>query len=533
MVTRRTGVAVGAALLMALTACGGGGGSGEPADLTGKDVGAMPGYAAGQQFRATEPLTFPVLYSDHESYPVKDDWLLWQEITTRTNVTLEPSVVPRSDYEEKRSLVIGAGDAPPIIPKTYPNQVGPYVASGAILPVSDYVHLMPNFRDKVEKWGLQANLDAHRQADGKYYVLPGLHEEPWQDYSLAMRTDVLAQLGLHPPRTGDQVRDVLTAIKRAHPDSYPLSDREEGKILLNMAAVGFGTKAAWDYENAYWDADAGRFVFTGAMPQYRAMVEYFRSLVADGLLDPETFSRKDNDIAIQNLATGRSFAISSNAQMIVNDYRPALKGVPGATIEKVEFPEGPAGNLISAETRLENGIMISSKAVESPNFVAMMQFVDWLWYSDEGQELAKWGVEGVTYTKGPDGKRTLADGMQRTLDLQKKYGFSGGVFAYGGTTELLESTFSEEELRFQALMKKKDLRPVPPPHPFTADEREQATLWESALKDHVEQATSQFILGQRDLADWDAYVAELDGKGMTQYMDLVNAAHQRFVTGHG
>ncbi len=535
MLTRRwrgtTAIAVTAVL--ALSACGGGDSAG-PADLAGKDVGAMAGYAVGTQFRATEPLTFSILYSDHEAYPIQDDWLLLQELEKRTNVTFDPVVVPRSDYEEKRSLVIGAGDAPLIIPKTYPGQEDPYVASGTILPVSDYLHLMPNFQAKLQQWDLGANIDTLRQADGKFYLLPGMHEDVWQDYTIAMRTDVLAELGLAPPATWDELRDVLAAIKAAYPDSYPLSDREKAKSLLEEVGFAFGTRAGvdWGYQNATWDADAGRFVFTGAMPEYKAMLTYLHSLVADGLLDPESFTQ-DNDLALQKLASEKSFAISSNAQMIVNDYRPALANVPGATIAKINLPAGPAGNVVNAENKLENGIMISSQAVESPNFVAMMQFIDWLWYSDEGQEFAKWGVEGVTYTRGPDGKRTLAEPMKIMLDLQKQYGFSGGVFAYGGTTELLQSTFTPEEIEFQKAMAQKTELPVPPPFPFTEAEREQATLTETGLQDYVEQMTLQFILGQRDLAQWDAYVAELEGKGMSTYIDLVNGAHQRYVSENG
>src|SRR5690606_5021232 len=94
------------------------------------------------------------------------------------------------------------------------------------------------------------------------------------------------------------------------------------------------------------------------------------------------------------------------AQNIPNDYLPALKNIPGATVAKIRVPAGPKGDVI-AGSRLENGLMISSKALDSENFVAMMQFIDWLWYSDEGQEFAKWGVEGVTYEKDESGKRTL------------------------------------------------------------------------------------------------------------------------------
>mgnify|MGYP000031298705 CR=1 FL=1 len=51
--------------------------------------------------------------------------------------------------------------------------------------------------------------------------------------------------------------------------------------------------------------------------------------------------------------------------------------------------------------RLECGIMISSNALKElgeDEFIKMMRFVDWLWYSDEGLTLTKWGKEGETYT---------------------------------------------------------------------------------------------------------------------------------------
>src|SRR5688500_9198231 len=116
-------LAITTAAALVLAACGGGGGTGAgAADLAGKDVGPMAGYAVGQQFRATEPLKFSLLYSDHEAYSIRDDWLLRKELAARTNVTFDPVVVPRSGYEQKRSLVLGAGDAPMIIPKTYPGQ---------------------------------------------------------------------------------------------------------------------------------------------------------------------------------------------------------------------------------------------------------------------------------------------------------------------------------------------------------------------------------------------------------------------------
>ncbi|MFV2011459.1 MULTISPECIES: extracellular solute-binding protein [unclassified Micromonospora] len=515
----------------------------DPENLDGNRVGAMESYDVGDQFKATEPLTFSMLYNNHPNYPIDKDWLFWDELTERTGVTIDAVEVPLSDYEQKRSLLIGAGDAPMIIPKTYPGQESAFVSSGAILPVSDYLDLMPHFQDKVAKWNLQGDIDSLRQEDGNFYVLPGLHEDVWTDYTIAIRTDILAELGLETPSTWDEVRDMLAAMKQAYPDSYPLSDRFNIPTplgsLLSILAQAYETAAGWGYQNATWDRDAEEFVFTGSMPGYRAMLEYLHSLVEDGLLDPES-PTQDDDRAIQKLANGKSFVISTNAQTLVNDYRPALaKSNPSATIAKIPVPSGPAGS-VKAGTRLENGIMISTEARQSENFVAMMQFIDWLWYSDEGQEFAKWGVEGVTYTKDADGGWVLDPDIDfvginpdASKHLQKNFGFSNGVFAYGGKTELLQSTFSAEELEFQQAQGQKETLPVSPPRPFSEEEREQATLWETPLKDYVQQQTLQFILGQRDLAEWDTYVEELNAKNAQQYIDMVNGAYERYQEKYG
>src|SRR5699024_8982422 len=118
-----------------------------------------------------------------------------------------------SDYDQRRSLLVGAGDAPSVIPVTYPGQESQYVSSGAILAVSDYLDLMPNFNQKIADWGLEDELESLLQEDGKFYLLPGLLESARPDYTVAMRTDVLEELGIEEPATWDEFRSALEAIK--------------------------------------------------------------------------------------------------------------------------------------------------------------------------------------------------------------------------------------------------------------------------------------------------------------------------------
>ncbi|OZV83897.1 sugar ABC transporter substrate-binding protein [Micromonospora echinospora] len=538
---RRAAILVAGLLTLSLTACSED--SPDAKDLSGNRAGAMTGYGVGDQFTATEPVSFSILYNNHPNYPLKKEWAFWSELTRRTGVTLEPVAVPLSDYEQKRSLLIGAGDAPMIIPKTYHPQENAFVSSGAVLPVSDYLDLMPHLKDRIARWNLQPEIDSLRQSDGKFYLLPGVHEKPTAEYSLAVRADILDQLGLAVPRTWDELYTVLKAMKARYPDSYPFSDRwsrpTPGGSLLNILGASYGTSGGWGYQHATWDPSAGKFVYTGATEQYKQMLQYLHRLVAEGLLDPESFTQSD-EAARQKLANGRSFVIGANAQTLVNDNRPDLaKNRPDARLVKIPLPVGPAGE-INPASRLEGGIMISKKARESAHFVAMMQFVDWLWYSDAGQEFARWGVEGTTFTKDATGRRVLAAdvnvvGLNPKADrhLQKDFGFYNGVFAYGGTTELVQSFFSAEEREFQQVMNARRPLPVPPPAPLTDDEREQASLWETPLKDHVTQMTLRFVLGQRPLGEWDAYVAELRAKNAQAYLDLVNKAHERYRKDNG
>lgn len=535
-----TGGAMVLTAAVGLAACGGN--SSSTASSTSSKVeisadlskGAMKEYKAGDQFKTDTPFSVSMMFSDHPNYPLKADWMILKELEERTGVTFDLTVIPMSDYSQKRSLLISSGDSPIIIPKTYQGQETAFVSSGAILPVSDYIEYMPNFKAKVEKWNLSDALDSVRQADGKYYILPGLHEKVWQDYTLAYRKDILDAAGLEVPTTWDEFYTVLKALKEKYPDVTPFSDRWQGKSLLKIAAASFGTKGGWAYNSLTFDSKENKFVYTGTTDEYKEMVTFFNKLVSEGLMDKESFTQ-DDDQGIQKFVSGKSFVVSTNGQELIGMEK-TMTGTLGAgnfEVVKGLTPEGPAGPYV-AEHRLENGVMISSKIKESPNFKAILQFIDWVWYSDEGQELVKWGVPNVTYTK-ENGKYTLTSDVNfkglnpsGTKDLQKDFGFSGGVFAYGGTTELLYSTMNEKEIKWLNLMaEKRKEAAIEPVAPLDDAQQEQATLLATPVKDYVDQSTLQFILGQRPLSEWEQYVKEVNDKGATKYLDMVNEAYAK------
>lgn len=541
-----TSMLIAGTLVGTLAACGGDtekdgtSDSGTAKISEDQSKGAMEDYKAGDTFKATEDFTVTSMFSDHANYPYNEDWLFYEKLAETTGVSFDMTVIPASDYEQKRSLMISAGESPIIIPKTYPGSETAFVSSGAILPVSDYIDYMPNFKEKAEKWDVESTLDTLRQKDGKYYVLPGMHEVAGADYTLMYRKDILDENGWEVPETWEEFETLLKNMKEKYPDKTPFSDMWTGQALMNYAAPSFGTSAGWGYNAQTFDWDKNEYVYTGATDEYKDFVSYFAGLVEQGLMDNESFTQ-DDDQAKQKFLNGDSFVMSCNGQTLIETEETMTKNLGEGNFELVKGlnPEGPAGALVGGN-QLENGIMISSKITESPNFKAILQFIDWLWYSDEGQEFARWGVEGTTYTK-EDGKYKLAENINYrglnpsgTEDLQKDYGFSGGNYAYGGSKELVRSIYTDKEVEWlEEMDAKRERVKANPPAPLDGVTQEEMTLVATPVKDYVDQSTLQFITGQRDLSEWDDYVKEVKEKGADRYIEAINKAYEDYKKENG
>ncbi|MDN3242091.1 ABC transporter substrate-binding protein [Glycomyces tritici] len=552
-ITRRAlvGLAGIAACEVALAGCSGDPDDGPTGDAKAtidkaQSVGAMEDYGVGSTFKATEPVEFSLMYRDHTNYPVQDDWSVFRHLQEDHNVTFKRTDIPMADFDQKKSLLIGSGEATDIVSVTYGGTETQFITGGTILPVSSYFHYMPHFQQKIADWGLQADLDNKRQADGRIYHLPGLREAPDVQYSVVIREDLWEKAGLtEDPATWDEFREQLQQVQAANPEiDYAMSDRWTDATtlgsLLSVIAPNYGSVAGWGYSNTFYDEGAGKYVFNGTTDEYKAVVSYAAGLIADGTLDPEI--TQSDDQATQKFISGKSAAISGNTQSLV-EYRTkfadADKGdVP---IRLISLPSGPNGSNLPAG-RFTSGLLISTKASEQPYFKALLQFVDWLYYSDEGLEFAQWGVEGETFTRGADGTRVLNEDISWSSInagapqlLNADFGYSNGVFllANGSSKDLVFSMMTDEiaDWTEQQLAANEQLEVAPAPQ-LDEIELEQTSLLQTQLTDAVQAATAAFITGQRSVDDdWDAYVTETEGLGAGQLIDTVNVALERAKSG--
>ena len=512
-----------------------------PVDGTEEVAGEGYTYGVGETFYSETPVNYSFMYSDHENYPSQDDWLLWTQIEKLTNVKFDMTLVARTDYDDKVSALVNAGDAPYIIPKVYIE--GPYVSGGQVVAISDWVEYMPNYMKTIEDWGLEDDLKGMLQDDGKYYRLPHMWEKAAGGYSLIIRKDIFEAAGINVEEaektwTWETFAEDLKKVKEYTGADYVWSDQYQGDCSTNFASAVYDARAGWGIANGtMFDFDKEEFFFTNTTDSYRDFLRVFNKMYTDGIIDPETFTQ-DSETAQSKFFRGESLVIEANYQQLADMIGNNKVQVEEAELYMIIPPGGPAGQLQIESARIESGIMITQNALDElgeEEFIKMLRFVDWLWYSPEGQMLSLWGVEGETYDL-VDGKPVLHEdifynGMNpgAPKQLNVDYGFGGGVFAIGGSVDLRFSKFTEGETDYnERVYANKTPRRLEPPIMSNELEGEELNLIQTPLMDYVKTSALEFITGNKDIeADWDEYVAQCESKRSSDYVKLVNEIYER------
>lgn len=522
------------------------------------------GYTYGSTFKSDTPITYTMFFNDNDAYPIKDSWKtgdgIFAQIEAKTGVKLDIEVVNNASYNDRLSLAIASGDAPNIIPKVYAE--APYVSGGGLVPVSDYVQYMPNYLYMLNTYNLQNEVETLRQEDGKYYRLAGLKEVALQDYTLLLRDDIFTAAGydikaLEKDWTWDEFTDILVDVKAymvengmCSENDYIWSDRwcgatsgyGQGGCLLNLIASTYGIYSGWQIiQNSaglYFDFDADEYKLSATSDAYKEYMTVVQRLVSEKILDPETWTQ-DDDVADGKFFRGETVVHTTNRASVTvqNDGLKSQLGEGNYSTYMCVIPKG-TNNYQTEKQRMECGVCISSgaqKSMSEDEFLRLMRFVDWLWYSDEGLTLTKWGIEGVTYEKTADGSFQLlpnwycgglsipkSDDSQQ--DMRLELGYACGNFMYAGTRELLTSNFSAD-LRdyYERMANYRELMEIDPAVAMSEDDKEMLNIWATPLKDTINNWTINFAMGLKDVnADWDTYVAEVNAQNADNVVNMYN-----------
>jgi putative aldouronate transport system substrate-binding protein len=488
-------------------------------------------FAGGQQQAADpdEPVTFSVLFPERAEHPYSDDWLVVQEILKRRNVILDVQTGPDSDYLTKKNLVFNSGDIPDFVIKNFPDQIPGFASSGVLLPVSDYWDEMPNFQKLVADWELDPDLEALELNDGKVYMLPGFKPYRQQVQQWSIRMDLLEKHDIEVPQTQEELLEALVILKQNYPDMVGMTARWGGAHLLNMFGFTYKTHAGWG-SHIFYEHDNERWVYAPATDNFREMLRMLNRFMEAGVLDPEAFTQ-DTSQYQQKIVTGKAVASHDWVTKGMGSLNRELEaaGVEGANWQPYLPPESTMGvRAVPPADRFNVGTVIANRAASEPYFDRLLQFLDWLYYSEEGMVLTSWGVEGVTF-EVVDGRRELLPHIEFWRNPEgdlHRWDLGLDAFTINMHPEWLDYQSPERIATFlQEVSAKGYIAPTQPPVVVDSATQEFIDLTLPPLNDYVNTAQLEFIYGHLDLdADWDEYISTLEGRGLRELEERVNEA---------
>ena len=480
-----------------------------------------------------KPLVISMYYSDNATLPFKQDWLTVQKAQEMFNVKINWEIIPIADYNTKVSLALNSGvNTPDVI--LYQSIAGENVSlamNGALVPISDYASWTPNWNARVEEFGLQADVDMLKLKDGKRYSLPRLYDTPFYDGGLILRQDVLEKYGLPEPQTFDELYIILKTYKQDNPSSYPLTILAGPRVLYRMTHPSWGISlhlnGAGGSRVLSWDYERKTFFPAAISEQYRDYLRYFNRLYAEGLLDPEMAEPVNGDVWTRKLATGASIATYAYYDQIGGVT--AASSIPGFKLQMYPPLAGPGGAHHQQKDRTGAGVIFPIAVSKRPDFERIVRTVDEMFFSSEAAMLWCLGVEGETYTMYGDAI-IYADSILDSLDgiykaMQLRYGAGSDItqMVWVNDREMTKYDENYAHINQKVVAMDNAIQAIPPVPRFNDTDGEKATSLLGPLYDTLSVWDNAFLTGTKSLdRDWDAYVREMNSKGIMELLDLYN-----------
>lgn len=457
------------------------------------------------------PEKLSMMVQSHAAWPLKEDWLVYELLEEYANVDLEVSGY-QGNWWEAIPLIIASGDLPDMMWMSGPDIIHENGGNGALVDLLEHLDKMPNLKAFIDAHPAETNsLLSH---DGKLYMHPAQGAFGDWDGLWLHREDIFKEHDLAIPATYDELYDVMVKLKELYPDSYPLYIPDWG--AMNQLALSFGTNNSY-----YYNEQAGEWRYGPSEDSYREALQFLADAYKAKLI-PQEFGNLDSNKRNELVTTNKSFILYGYINNIDSYNKLARSDNPDFKIAHFTPPGGAGHKGVHGEKFIfQQGLTVTST---SKNKDAAFAFIDSL-FTEEAREMVSWGKEGVTYEKTASGNQYLpvvTDTAVRAVEFGLR---TAGVSAWFDNDANL--ALFNEETRASYDEASKHIGPAAEVAIFTKEEREAISIKRDAINKYTSENVSKFIIGQRPLTEWDAYVKGLTDLGMNDVLKVHEEAYAR------
>lgn len=388
-----------AGMMLSFAACGASPQS-TPAEETKVELAEDGKYSCSE-----DPLTLTAHIHWNNTYVLNDEMIIPKEAARFTNVSLQGTASPMdTDSAQAFNLMITKKPLPDIVGGDRTN-INTYGMEGAFIPLND---LIAEYAPDIQAL-LDANPDikaAITAEDGNIYQIPFVYgstiSETW-----FIRQDWLDTVGMPVPTTVDELHDTLKAF--IEKDANGNGQKDEIGYFMRKSSLDnrmtpllslFGV-------SDYWHVDENGKVSIGTYSEeYKEAIKQVSQWYAEGLIDPEIFTRDPN--VRETLFSADNGGVTHDWLASTSGYNKSMTSyVPDFKLVGMLPPADVNGDRweVSSRDRLTGrGWAISTDNKHPEETMKYMNF----WFTDTGRRLSTYGVEGVTYNM-VDGEPVYVD----------------------------------------------------------------------------------------------------------------------------
>lgn len=491
----------------------------------------------------TETLELIATFPDplFASYPnAMADCQIYQEAEKATGIHVNYTGLSTSASDQQFNIMITSGDYPDLIGwgLNYANGDEAAVEEEIYLDLTEYIaEYAPNYY----KWlSTDDELLKSVLTDSNYITgFNALRVEDTQSVAgMVIRTDLLDKLGLDKPYTIEEYENVLAAFKDEGL-KQPLVMLSTGAIQGNLLGGAFDVNAfcgSFPMSSPPTYVEDGEIKFSPLEEGFKDYITLMHEWYDKAYIDPDFISINAN----WNSPDYSNAIVTGEAGIFFTDW-----GNIGGMVETSEI-EGFAlegtydmhadkdsvNHFQQHKTKSGgNGFHITSNC---ENIELACRWGDW-WYTDEGSLLANYGVEGVSFEYGDDGKPVFTETVTKAEGMVMRDALL--VYASNDTincvidNNALASGYSDIDKAAPDIWDEgvDDAYVIPTGVSLTAEENTDAVSIYSDIETLCMESIAAFITGDKSLDEYDAFVEQIRGMNIEGYLEIQQAAYDRYM----
>lgn len=466
------------------------------------------------------------------------DMVVYQEAEKRTNVKIKWREESYTDPKQKMNLMFSTGETEDVVWDAHVHAAGgakKLLDEGLILPLNKYIEqYAPNLKRLLKETpGLLEQISTD---DGRIFMFPEirLDQVTRSNSGFAIRKDWLEKANLPVPETIEDWYNVLKTFQDMDMNGNGKKDEcfvSLGQNKSSQAITNF--TVAYGLIDEFFVKD-GVVKFGAYEPAYKDYLTEMAKWYQEGLIDPE-FSTQDSKQFESKMTNDVGGAYYGSLSGNLGKFLSAKKDDPTYDLIPVPMPKAPDGNIYVAVNAfgklVPHGASISAT---NKHIVETVKWLDWH-YSEEGDTLFNWGVEGQAY-EVVDGKKQFTDLIMNNPDgLSKEEAgvrYAGGVISQmpviNDPEVFLQMKSLPQQKEASAIWSKADTSMILPMLFFSEEETTENANIMSEVTTYLSEQYNKYIMGIESLDSFEEFQTRLKDMGIEKVIASYQASYDKY-----